>query len=98
MLGTLVVRLQILESQSELMTHLTSRKEWRMTLKLRQHHNAGDPEKTISECFNDWGGRGYDDSVPGEVTKTTPSGDSTTRSPTWSVSLSRVQLMLPGGW
>ena len=30
------------------------------------------------ECFNDWGGRGYDDSVPGEVTKTTPSGDRTT--------------------
>ena len=27
-----------------------------------------------SECFNDWGGRGYDDSVPGEVIKTTPSG------------------------
>ena len=24
------------------------------------------------------GGRGYDDSVPGEVTKTTPSGDRTT--------------------
>ena len=25
------------------------------------------------ELFNDWGGRGYDDSVPGEVTKTRPS-------------------------
>ena len=33
------------------------------------------------ECFNDWGGRGYDDSVPGEVTKTTTSGDRTTSSP-----------------
>ena len=32
------------------------------------------------ECFNDWGGRGYDDSVPGEVAKTTPSGDRTTSS------------------
>ena len=30
------------------------------------------------ECFNDWGGRRYDDSVPGEVTKTTPSRDRTT--------------------
>ena len=26
------------------------------------------------EGFNDWGGRGYDDFVPGEVTKTAPSG------------------------
>ena len=30
------------------------------------------------EGFNDWGGRGYDDFVPEEVTKTTPSGDRTT--------------------
>ena len=22
----------------------------------------------VTELFNDWGGRGYDDSVPGEVT------------------------------
>ena len=28
----------------------------------------------ISESFNDWGGRGYDDCVPGEITKTDPSG------------------------
>ena len=27
------------------------------------------------EGFNDWGWRGYDDFVPGEVTKTAPSGD-----------------------
>ena len=32
----------------------------------------------IHELFNDWGGRGYDDSVPGEVIKTAPSGDRTT--------------------
>ena len=32
----------------------------------------------IFERFNDWGGRGYDDFVPGEVTKTAPSGDETT--------------------
>ena len=32
----------------------------------------GMPEST--ELFNDWGGRGYDDSVPEEVTKTAPSG------------------------
>ena len=31
-----------------------------------------------SECFNDWGGWGYDDSVPGNGTKTTSSGDRTT--------------------
>ena len=31
-----------------------------------------------SEGFNVWGGRGYDDFVPGEVTKTTPSGDKPT--------------------
>ena len=30
------------------------------------------------ELFNDWGGRGYDDYVPGKVTKTAPSGDRTT--------------------
>ena len=30
------------------------------------------------ELFNDWGGRGYDDSVPGEVTKTSSSGYRTT--------------------
>ena len=27
------------------------------------------------KVFNDWGGRGYDDFVPGEVTKTAHSGD-----------------------
>ena len=32
----------------------------------------------ILELFNDWGGRGYDDSIPGEVTKTASSGDRTT--------------------
>ena len=30
-----------------------------------------------SECFSDWRGREYDDFAPGEVTKTTPSGDRT---------------------
>ena len=30
-----------------------------------------------SEGLNDWGGRGYDDFIPGEVTKTAPSGDRT---------------------
>ena len=32
----------------------------------------------MAEWFNDWGGRGYDDFVTGEVTKTAPSGDETT--------------------
>ena len=45
-------------------------------------------EHPYGELFNDWGGRGYYDSVPGEVTKTAPSGDRTTCSPTWSASLS----------
>ena len=35
-------------------------------------------EIRAEESFNDWGGRGYANSVPGEVTKTTPSGDRTT--------------------
>ena len=34
--------------------------------------------QTKMEGFNDWGGRGYDDFVPKEVTKTAPSGDETT--------------------
>ena len=33
---------------------------------------------SFSELFNDWEGRGYDDSVPGEVTKTPSFGDRTT--------------------
>ena len=32
----------------------------------------------ICEGFNDWGGRGYDNFVPGEVTKIAPAGDETT--------------------
>ena len=43
-----------------------------------------------------WGGR-YDDSILGEVTKTTTSGDKTTSSPTWSASLPRIELILQGG-
>ena len=31
-----------------------------------------------NEGFNDWGGWGYDDFIPEEVTKTAPSGDETT--------------------
>ena len=38
----------------------------------------GAREKGAMEGFNDWGGRGYDDFVPGEVTKTAPSRDETT--------------------
>ena len=43
------------------------------TLIQQRHHS-----KTKNECFNDWGGRGYDDSVPGEVPKTPSSGGRTT--------------------
>ena len=42
-------------------------------LELRGRENLG-----TSEGFNDRGGRGYDDFVPGEVTKTAPSGDEIT--------------------
>ena len=39
-----------------------------------------DPYSAICDdwLFNDWGGRGYDDFVPVEVTKTPSSGDRTT--------------------
>ena len=40
---------------------------------MREHSLA-----ELTEGFNDWGGRGYDYFVPGEVTKTAPSGDETT--------------------
>ena len=39
---------------------------------------TGHFKNTYPEGFNDWGGRGYDDFVPGEVTKIAPSGDETT--------------------
>ena len=39
-----------------------------------KHLNAAKPP----ELFSDWRGRGYDDFVPGEVTKTPSSGDRTT--------------------
>ena len=45
------------------------------------------PFHTCNESFNDWGGRGYDDSVPGVVTKTATSEDRTARSSMWSASL-----------
>ena len=38
------------------------------------------------------GGQGYDDSIPGEVTKTPPSGDRIARSSIWSASLPRTQF------
>ena len=39
-------------------------------------HHRTKPSLAIpcTEGFNDWGGRGYDDFVPGEVTKTAPPG------------------------
>ena len=64
----------------------------------RQSISLQKKESCITECFNDWGGRGCDDLVPGEVNKRTPSGDRITRSPTWSASLPRVQLISPPGW
>ena len=65
---------------------------WRSLPRVRRHR-ASKPQRSservlpwqvtmdqiicASDLFNDWGGRGYDDSVPGEVTKTAPSGDRT---------------------
>ena len=48
-----------------------------------EHHLVQKPISAAQmqfthEGFNDWGGRGYDDFVPGEVIKTAPSGDKTT--------------------
>ena len=40
--------------------------------------HTGKKPNEVEEGFNDWGGRGCDDFVPGEVTKTAPSGDRTT--------------------
>ena len=52
---------------------------------------------TVFEGLNNWGGRGYDDFVPREVTKIDSSGDRTTRSPTtWSASLPRIHHLTKG--
>ena len=53
---------------------------------------------SIYESFNGWGGRGYDDSVSGVVTKTAPSGDRTASYFSWSARLPRIQLVSSGGW
>ena len=42
-------------------------------------------------------GGGFDDSVPGDVTRIVPRGDKTTRSPIWSASLVRIELLSQGG-
>ena len=39
---------------------------------------AGLRHAVVCPNVNDWGGRGYDDFVPGKVTKTASSGDETT--------------------
>ena len=46
--------------------------------KNRRPHHKFEGNCFNCELFNDWGGRGFDDSVPVEVTKTVPSGDRTT--------------------
>ena len=45
---------------------------------LSVHTQTESGPDSRDEGFNDWGGRGYDDFVPGEVTKRSPSGDETT--------------------
>ena len=42
------------------------------------------------------GGQGYDNSVPGEVATTPPSGDRAAWFSTWSASLPQIQLISPG--
>ena len=64
-------------------------------IRLPPRHDALVP---TPECFNDCGGRGCDDSVPGDIPKTTPSGHRATGSPTWSASLPKIQLISRGGW
>ena len=44
----------------------------------RLEEKRGREATQVTELFNDWGGRGYDDSVPREVTKTARSRDRTT--------------------
>ena len=60
------------------------------------------PTKETVECSatsrSTIGGGGYDDPVPGEVTKTAPSGDRTACSTTWSPSLPRNKLISPENW
>ena len=51
---------------------------WRQEEEDAARHRQEKREATRLEGFNDWGGRGYDDFVPGEVTETAPSGDKTT--------------------
>ena len=46
--------------------------------RLTRDGTAEPISRNPTEGFNDWGGRGYDDFVPGEVTKTAPSGGETT--------------------
>ena len=46
------------------------------------------PDLCLSESFNNSGRRGYDDSVPGKVTKTAPFGI--------GIIVSRVQIILKG--
>ena len=58
--------------------------------------NAEGGAVSINKLFNDWGGRGYDDSIPGEVTKTDPSGDYMI--PNMVDKLARIQLIPLGGW
>ena len=50
------------------------------------------------ESFNDWGGRGCDNSVPEVVIKTAPSVDKSVWTSTWSTRLPRIQLISPRGW
>ena len=51
----------------------------------------------VRESFNNSVGRGYDNFVPREVNKTTPSGDRNACSSTWPASLPRIKLFLPVG-
>ena len=61
--------------------------EFAASLRHRTRHSRMDPSRArfrelsrldTWEGFNNWGGRGYDNFVPGMVTKIVPSGDETT--------------------
>ena len=59
-------------------------RHWVQQIEMRESDKQAAPQLTLlvtspskPKGFNDWGGRGYDDFVPGEVIKTAPSGDET---------------------
>ena len=83
----------LLTSRTSMQDDLDNLLFFLLTSSMRSAHRGGVPTFSVeldpfrrflycslhaTEGFSDWGGRGYDDFVPGEVTKTAPFGDRTT--------------------